>query len=92
MNLEQRLADEARDNRDRRFTALALAFFAAMAAFGTVTHTMEGTLPPPMVGADLMLFYGAYLAVQGWRQKETRLSCAAMLVVPGLAFAAYLVK
>ncbi|MEV1026208.1 hypothetical protein [Streptomyces sp. NPDC050264] len=92
MNLEQRLADEARENRDRRFTAFAVAFFATVATFGTVTSALDGTLAWPVIGMNSVLLYGVHLAFQGWRHKETRFSCAAMLVLPGLFLGAHLMK
>ncbi|WP_428952170.1 hypothetical protein [Streptomyces sp. cg35] len=92
MNLEKKLADETRENRDRRFTAVSVLLFAALTTFGTVTNALDGTLALPMIGVNSVLLYGVYLAFQGWRQKETRLSCAAMLVLPGMLFAAHLMR
>ncbi|NEB79962.1 hypothetical protein G3I40_32780 [Streptomyces sp. SID14478] len=92
MNIEERLADEARHNRDRRFTTISIGFFTVLTTFGTVTHAFAGTLVSPMIGANVLMVYGTYLAFQGWRQKENRLSCAALLVLPGLFLAAYLLQ
>ncbi|MFI0242361.1 hypothetical protein [Streptomyces sp. NPDC016845] len=92
MDLHRRLAKEARENDDRRFTAFALAFFAALTTFGTATRALDGTFTLPVIGLNAMMLYGTYLGFQGWRQRETRLSCAAMLMLPGLYFAAHILK
>ncbi|MFI7344462.1 hypothetical protein ACIBUY_41755 [Streptomyces sp. NPDC050085] len=92
MNLEQRLADEARHHRDRRFTTVAVGFFAVLTTLGTVSQALKGTLEPSMIGVTSLLLYGTYLAFQGWRQKENRLSCAALLVLPGIFVAAHLMR
>ncbi|MEU6388996.1 hypothetical protein [Streptomyces sp. NPDC046939] len=92
MDLTQRAINEARENRDRRFTAFTLTAFAVLTAFGTVTRALDGSFAWPMIGVNAVLVYGVHLGFQGWQQKETRLSCAAMLAIPALFLAAHFLR
>ncbi|WP_338700798.1 hypothetical protein V2W30_27885 [Streptomyces sp. Q6] len=90
MNLEQRSTPDIMSNSDQRMLTFLVGFFTTICTFATVTHVLQGSIKAPLIGVDLVLLYGFYLAVQGWRRRETQLSCAALLVLPGLFLAAYL--
>ncbi|MBO1336371.1 hypothetical protein [Streptomyces sp. VRA16 Mangrove soil] len=92
MKIERKSPIEAQLEGDLGYISFLVGTLAVIGTMGTVAHVLGGSATPSLIGLDLVLLYGFYLAVRGWLREEHMASCAALLVAPALLVAAYIGK